>query len=516
MGEIELKFVIDEPATRRLRARVNALKLASAPAKTRLVRSIYLDTPESALRKAGISLRLRRDGRRWVQTVKTTAPPRAGLAQVGEIEIPAPGGHLALQAIPDAAVREKIAQCANGAALLPVSESVIKRTGIELALGDGTRAELAIDVGEIRAGGRSAGLREAEIELIAGNPRGLYDIAHVLFPDGGLNFSRLSKAARGYLLAEQGFIDPPLRPRPAEAVLLDPAQTAEQAARDILRECFDQVAANMIVVERLDDPEGPHQLRIGLRRLRSAFSVFSTVLASPEIARLQQEARSVGQEVGRLRDLDVIANDIVKREADTHAEEPGLSALAAALGERSGELREQVRRLLAGGRTQTLLIDLARFVETRGWLVPEDFSQTARLAEPVTRLAEDALNKRWRKVAKRARGLDGLSEEERHELRKQLKKLRYAADFLSPLFAQRRVEPFLKRLRRLQNVFGELNDAATVKALFSGAEAKTAGDAGAQRAIGWVLGSSQARAEIGWAGVQALWRKLEETRPFWK
>src|SRR5581483_9151811 len=202
--------------------------------------------------------------------------------------------------------------------------------------------------------------------------------------------------------AEQGFVEPPLRPRPPGPVALEPAQTAEQAARDVLRECFDQIAANTLAVVRLDDPEGPHQLRIGLRRLRSAFSVFATVLASPEITRLSEEARSVGQEVGRLRDLDVVTNDIVKHEADAHPEEPGIAALVPAIDGRAAALRGEVRRLLAGARTQTFLIDLARFVETRGWLVPDDFGQTARLAEPVTRLAEDALNRRWKKVGKRA------------------------------------------------------------------------------------------------------------------
>ena len=78
-------------------------------------------------------------------------------------------------------------------------------------------------------------------------------------------------------------------------------------------------------------PEGPHQLRIGLRRLRSAFSVFSPVLQSPEMTRLNGEARWLGQEVGRLRDLDVVANDIVRREAEAHPDEPGLPALADAL-----------------------------------------------------------------------------------------------------------------------------------------------------------------------------------------
>ena len=387
MSEIELKFLLDELTSSELWARVKASKLANGSPKTRTLRSIYLDTPEHALKKAGIALRLRRDGRRWIQTVKTKAELHGGLSQVGEVENPAPGGRLCLEAIPDAAVREEIVHRVNGAPLQPVCETVIRRSASELSLEDGTRAELAIDVGEIRAVERSAELREVEIELLEGSPGGLFDIAHVLFPDGGLRFSRLSKAARGYLLAEQGRIDPPLAPRNAMEVALDPAQIAEQAARDVLRECLDQIATNVVVVRKLDDPEGPHQLRIGLRRLRSAFSVYAPVLQSPEMTRLNEEARWLGQEVGRLRDLDVVANDIVRREAETHPDEPGLSALADALSRQAGELRDHLRKLLAEARVQAFLIDLARFVETRGWLVPQDFGQTERLAAPVAELA---------------------------------------------------------------------------------------------------------------------------------
>ena len=82
----------------------------------------------------------------------------------------------------------------NGAPLLPVCETVIKHSASELSLEDGTRAELAIDVGEFRAEGRSAELREAEIELLEGSSIGLFDIARALFPEGGLQFSRLSKS----------------------------------------------------------------------------------------------------------------------------------------------------------------------------------------------------------------------------------------------------------------------------------------------------------------------------------
>ena len=516
MGEIELKFLLDELTPRELAARLKVLKLASGRAKTRTLKSIYFDTSDHALKKAGIALRLRRDGRRWIQTVKTGSELHGGLSRVGEVENPAPGGRLCLEAIPDAAVRAEVVRRVSGAPLQPVCETMIKRSASQLSLEDGTRAELAIDVGEIHAGERSAELREVEIELIEGKPGGLFDIAHLLFPAGGLRFSGLSKAARGYLLAEHGWIDPPLAPRNAMEVALSPAQIAEHAARDVLRECLDQIATNVVVVRKLDNPEGPHQLRIGLRRLRSAFSACASVLKSPEMTRLSEEARWLGQEVGRLRDLDVVANDIVRREAETHADEPGLSALADALARQARGLRGRLRKLLPEARVQAFLIDLARFVETRGWLVALDHGQTERLAASVVELAGKALNKRSKKVSKCARGLEALTIEQRHELRKELKTLRYAAEFFSPLYPVKRVQPFLKHLKKLQAVFGDLNDAATVRSMLTGAEAPGAGDPTAQRAIGWVIGASQARAEFGWTGAKALWGDLDETRPFWK
>src|SRR5215510_12600917 len=400
MSEIELKFAIDEPTMGRLWERARKLRLTKGSRTTRRVRSIYLDTPEHALKSAGMALRLRRDGRRWMQSVETSTALHGGLSQADEVEIPAPGGRPRLMAIPETAIREEIVRHVNGSALQTVCETVIKRTAREVSLGDGTRAELAVDEGEIHANGHSAQLREAGIELIEGRPSGLFDIAQALFPDGGLRFSRLSKVARGYMLAETGNIEPPVAPRNAETVALDPAQTAEQAARDIVRECFDQVAANVVAVQKLDDPEGPHQFRVALRRLRSAFSLFSPVLQSPELTRLTHEARWLGQEVGSLRDLDVVANDIVRREADIHPEEPEIVVLANALVPVAAERREHLREYLARPRVKAFLIGLARFVETRGWLVAQDFGQTERLAAPVSELAEGALSKRWKKVGK--------------------------------------------------------------------------------------------------------------------
>jgi inorganic triphosphatase YgiF len=514
MSEFELKFIVDEEATSQLWTRLRSSKLANGRRRTTTLRSIYLDTPAHALRKAGITLALRRDGRHWVQTVRMTSSLHGGLARAVEVENPAPGGRACLEAIGDTELRDEIIHHVDGASLEPICEIVIERSTSELTLENGTRAELAIDVGEIRAGGRSGELREAEIGLIEGSPNGLFEIAQRLFPEGGLRFSRLSKAARGYLLAEQGRTDLALEPKSAEKIALDKAQRVEQAARDILRDCLDQISTNMVVVRKLNDMEGPHQLRVGLRRLRSAFSAFSSALQGPETTRLGEEARWLGKEVGQLRDLEVVTNEIVRREAETHLQESALWILAEALQAQVDARLDHLRRVLAEARAQRFLIDLARFVETRGWLVAEDFGQTERLGTSISDFAGKALSKARKKVRKRARRFDTLNEEERHELRKAMKNLRYAIEFFSSIYAAKHVKKFLKYLKKLQAVFGDLNDDATVRAILRDQQA--ADDPAIERAMGWVIGASQARAELSWSKARKLWRDLEEAHPFWK
>ena len=515
MNEIELKFTIDAPTARQFWKRGQISKLMRGRPTSSVLKSTYLDTPDHVLWAAGIVLRVRRDGRRWVQTVKTKGQIHGGLSQVQEFEAPAPGGKANLEAIADRSLRDHIKKLVNGAPLSAVCETVMKRTQGEVCLEDGTRAMLSLDVGEIRAAQQREELREVEIELLDGRVEGLFEIAHAIFPRGGLTFSKLSKGARGYLLARQGRIDLAIAPRSALAVALDPKQTAEQAARDILRECIDHISSNMAVIEKLDDPEGPHQLRVGLRRLRSAFAVFTPVVGGAEMARLNTEARWLGREVGRLRDLDAIANDVVLKQADAHPDESGLPLLAEALRSEAAGVREQLRAILIDGRTQALLIDLVRFVETRAWIDSSDVGQARRLQAPVAKLARAALARRWVKVGKRARHLANLTAAQRHELRKELKKLRYAVEFFARLFPAKRTERFLRHLKDLQVVFGDLNDVAVMKALFASSHPRFANDPGLQRPIGWVIGASQARAEMQWNATTALWRKLRKSRVFW-
>lgn len=390
----------------------------------------------------------------------------------------------------------------------------MRRTTQHLRLG-AARVELAFDVGTITGGDATAPWSEIELELIEGPAAALFDVARTLFPDGGLRFSRLSKSTRGYLLRDSGRIEEPLGPVNAGEATAHVDDTTEQAARRALGDCLEQISANAEVVRMLDSEEGPHQLRVGLRRLRSAFAVYQPAIGCTEMDRLGEEAKWLASQVGRLRDVEACNGDVVAPQMEAHPDEAGLQAIHARLTRRAATIRAEVRDILVSERVQGFILDLAKFVVARGWQSVDE-AQTALLAAPVIGFAQEALDACWKKVSKRARRIGELDEEQRHELRKALKKLRYATEFLSGCFPAKQVKPFLKRLRQLQSVFGELNDAAMTRTLLADPTVADAGSMLEQRAVGWIVGASQANSAFAWEHAKDDWRDLRDVDRFWR
>jgi inorganic triphosphatase YgiF len=516
MQETELKIMLDAETERRLRRHpALAAMREGAPRGAGLV-SIYFDTPDQVLARAGIALRLRRERRRWVQTVKLGGAGQGGMFSNVEIDFPAPGGQLDLSRDDPEGVYRRIATLLDGREPTAVFETRVQRRVQMLRAPDGGLVEFAIDRGEIVAGAARAPVLEAEFELREGEVTSLFEVARRLFDRGPVRFSPLNKAARGRRLVAQGVADPPVEPRKAGTPQFTGSATIETVARDVLRDCFAQIAENMVTVAASDAIEGPHQLRVGLRRLRTAFAVFGPSLGKEAFAGLNATARRLGQVVGALRDLDVLVEEVVAGQAALGLDEPALEALIAALEPRRSAVRAEVRAALASAESVGFVFDLAQLIEARGWLSPADYAQTERLAAPILTEARSILEKRLARVRKRGRKPEKLSAEELHELRKELKKLRYAADMLSPVFAARRVEGHLKALRRLQDTFGSLNDAAMARALLSGPEAPGAGDAEAQRAVGWVLGALAVRIRDDRPALFERWGVLMKAKPFWE
>ena len=190
-------------------------------------------------------------------------------------------------------------------------------------------------------------------------------------------------------------------------------------------------------------------------------------------------------------------------------------ALAAALDARRETVRGAVRAALAGEAATGFVFDLAAFIEARGWLAPADYSQSARLATPIAEAAPAMLRKRHRSVTKMGRRIRELDSEGLHDLRKQLKKLRYAVDMLGPLYDPGEVAPYLRSLKDLQDAFGSMNDAAMAHHELSGPDAPARADPDAQRAVGWVLGTLAAREARDRPDLFDRWDRLAGAKTFW-
>lgn len=513
MIETELKILLDDAAEAALRARPLLRQPGAARSRPQQLVSIYFDAEDGRLAAAGIALRVRKLGRRWVQTLKRAgAAPVAGLSLPEEEERPVPGPNPVLEGGPLAGAAAEILA---GAPLRPRFETRVRRETRLLAREGGT-VELAIDHGEIRAGDRSAPIREAELELKSGGLGALYDAAEALFPEGPIRFAPLNKAARGVLLAEGGTEASAPAPRSARRLRVAPGATIETFARDVLRECLDQIAANVAATALTADPEGPHQLRIGLRRLRTACRLLRDGLGREALAPLAAEARDLARRVGALRDLDVLALRLADPAAFPGLADPARGALRAALGTRRGTLRAALARELSGPATTRFVLGLARFTETRGWLRPEDWAQSARLAAPVAPLAPALLARLWRRARARGHDIADMSDEARHDLRKDLKTLRYAAEFLRGFWRKRETAEWLKALRALQDRFGDLADARMMAELLAGPDRPAPGDPEVQHAAGWILGHLAARVEAGLPALAGVWADFRDARPFWE
>ena len=129
---------------------------------------------------------------------------------------------------------------------------------------------------------------------------------------------------------------------------------------------------------------------------------------------------------------------------------------------------------------------------------------------------EKALAKAWRRVQKWGEKIDDLTPEERHSMRKKLKSLRYATEFFLPLYSARKAKPFLKKLQRLQDIFGYLNDVATSRQLLEIAVRQPDGGVNLTRDAAIIYGWHLARADLAWRDARKAWRKLEKTPRFWE
>jgi inorganic triphosphatase YgiF len=473
--------------------------LSGAPAEERREVTTYFDTPKLDLARRYCSLRIRQSDGRRVQTVKSARGDGVA-AQRGEWEQPVetdtPDFALLAETPVGSALRGRAAD-----ELQPVLVTDIRRTTRLLRLDVETAVEAALDRGVISAAGRSEPVSELELELKQGNPGALYRLAIELTSAAPLTLEPASKAERGLRLSSGE------RPAPAKAPVVNFARdiTAAEAFGTIVRSTLTHMLAN-VAAARIGDPEGVHQLRVAIRRLRAALVLFGRLLRRETTERFNEELRRMGRVFGAARDWDVFIGETLPGVEAEGAERGWLGLLRERAEQWRAAAQADVRRELDGPAFTTLLLGVAGWIED-GAGDPILLGDTS-MGRPIAELAPALLGRMARKTFHRGKRLKGASREELHAFRKSIKKLRYGFEFLAPLCPPGKVEAAVDPCEKLQKWLGYLNDAAVTPAL---AGQLTEGHADLAPALGVLADWAEAHGKKALRRVPKHWRQLGQT-----
>lgn len=455
--EVELKLSIDsKDASRLLTHPAIANACIDKPTTHKLI-SVYYDTPDLKLLEAGISLRVRYVSGCWIQSVKSTGCSLTGLHQRTEWENVIAANHPDYTKILDPDWIKLFADHKLRNALRPIFQTEIRRSEWQLAFDNGDKIELALDLGQLLVDNKSESISEIELELKAGDAGRLFDLALDLQKVIPLRIENSSKAQRGYAYLRT---EPPIIFK-AQMPKLAGNADADSAFKKIAWECINHLQRNQDMVLRGADVEGVHQMRIALRRLRSAFTLFRKLLGRENSAALLVEIGWLADTLGKARDLDVLITQTLPVIIAHFKHHKGLQMLLDKAITAQSEAYSEVRKALSSQRYHCLLLTLAAWLENERW---QENTRSAKNYQ-VFDIASANLSRCYKRLLQRGEHLDHTNSEEHHATRIAAKRLRYAAEFFSSLYASKKSRVFIRNLSQLQERLGVLNDITTTENL---------------------------------------------------
>lgn len=395
--------------------------------------------------------------------------------------------------------------------LRPLFTTEFKRT--EYVLGNGTwEVALTLDRGAVFTGDGKAPICEVELELLRGDPVHLFEIARTLHETAPMRLSTRSKSDRGYALVG-GLGRVPMK---APEVPVTADMPLAEAIQTVGRACQRHLLRNEAHLRELHDPEAVHQMRIALRRLRSALSVFNSVVSGPETEALTAELKWLTDELGPARDTDVFIAEILDPILAVHPDENGLAALATRFEHRKATHYRRALAAIDDRRYTALMLQIGAWIEGGAWLRPDDPAMQAQIARPCGGFAAETLDIRHKKVLKRGKRFSVQDVCQRHRLRVQIKKLRYASEFFSDVWGKGKpVKAYVRALKALQDDLGNLNDIAVAHSLLRAMVGEDNIDARETWAAGFTAGWHAARENALMGSARASWRAFTRTDPFW-
>jgi CHAD domain-containing protein len=398
-------------------------------------------------------------------------------------------------------------------ALEPVLDTELERTTLRLREGRAL-IDADLDVGEIRTPAGTLPICELELELVDGDPVALPALALELARELRFRLATASKFDRGLALLT-GRRLAPVRARIPD---IEGDAPFEEALGTILTACLEQVLANEAAAYDGTDPEGVHQMRIGVRRMRSVLGLCRRMLPRDACDALRKELRDLTSVLGAARDIDVLLEEVLGPIRERATGEGAVAELCAEAERLREERYVQLRQWIDSEQYTRLMLELDLWIASRGWRDQPLSPEAARLFQPARDVGRWLLQRRYKKVRKLGRGLETASDAQRHALRVEIKKLRYAAEFLAGAFPDGGARAYAKNASRAQDALGRLQDLVQARELM-GLLAWRLGaveDHSVHAAVGFVLGWSAHGADGMVDASERAWKRLRKAPRFWR
>ena len=477
--EIELKFQIPAESKAPLEKFIQ-----SKGGTSKRLRAKYFDTDDRLLARSNIALRLRKEGHVWYQTLKVAPQAAAVIRHEDTVRLVTPPGTAPVldtsrHSSSDQWTKiNKLLRDDAANELKPLYETDLKRLSVDLRTRRGL-INYAIDTGSIltteketdpllTALGHTVGplklpVTEIELELVSGSNMALIEAGTRLVRDYGVWLDVRTKSMRGDSLAKAKLI---MAPAKAQSVKISNDLSLEEFFEIVRKECVRHalVNASQLASEEGYLPEHIHQLRIALRRLRTALKLFSRV-HNFEVQTWSDQAKFLSAQLGKNRDIDAMSESIW----------PELHKINAPLVEFSAQEGIQSPALIVReGKIQSWFLELiSRDLQSREQNTQSHWSAIMPI-----------IIKWQKKCAKRAKNFASLTVEERHELRKKMKRLRYSLEFIEGECKNAKFRHFSKVLARAQNELGTYND---LQVALENYRAIVTHDPAAWFAVGWLI-----------------------------
>ncbi len=506
-----LRLELDPAELPRLQGLKQVKDVSVGRAVSRTLSSTYYDTPDRQLGGSGVIYEVRTRGRGYQQSVRADGVRLEDGTVHREWENPLPSPDPDPMAIADLDLRQ-LATPLPGTALEPAITITVKHTTRRLALPGGAEATLTIDAADIAAAGRKQKAVELQLACEEENPP-LYDVALALAEEVPLRVATAGIEQKAFEILTGS------EPSWRKAIRLELSADAsvESVLCRILEHCLDHLKDNERCTLASDHPEGVHQMRVAMRRMRSALRIFRPVLPPEQYARVGDEVKWLTKSLADTRDLDVFMDEIVGPVAAAFPEEPAFTVMMARLAADRDAARAEARQAVGSPRYTRFLLETGAWMARQEWRNQPVNESSVLLFQPITALTDQLIAKRFKKVRKDGKRFAEMTVEQKHQLRIDVKRLRYAIDFFSSLYNPKRVKAFIGHLQKLQDGLGYMNDLAVAEGLIKRLiETADADSVEAIRHAGALV--------LGWhthAGIEASKtlaedvKELVSSRPFW-